>query len=220
MVLNNKISSIKQFDQIAVEYDDWFSKNPEIFLAEIKALKQSASFTGEGLEIGVGTGRFAEALGIENGIDPAPNMLAIAKKRGINVFEGTANELPFSDSSFDYTAFITVLCFIEDKRKALKEAIRVTKLGGWVIVGMIDGESELGQNYKNDKKDDSIYRFAKLISVEDMIYLLKSEGLTNIKVHQTLLENPPEGFNQYSILEGFLIGGFVAIAAQVSSKTS
>lgn len=55
---------------------------------------------GPSLEIGVGTGRFAEALGIEYGVDVSGRVLELAKRRGITVVEGSGENLPFRDESF------------------------------------------------------------------------------------------------------------------------
>lgn len=59
-----------------------------------------------GVEIGVGSGRFAVPLDIRVGIDPSPRMLAIAAARGIEVVEGVAEDLPFSRASFDYALVV------------------------------------------------------------------------------------------------------------------
>jgi len=44
---------------------------------------------GLGLEIGVGTGRFAAPLGIKVGVDPSMAMLAYAAERGVLGRQGT-----------------------------------------------------------------------------------------------------------------------------------
>jgi hypothetical protein len=48
-----------------------------------------------GLEIGVGTGRFAVPLGVRWGVDPSIRMGKMAKARGIQVVSGRAESLPF-----------------------------------------------------------------------------------------------------------------------------
>lgn len=44
------------------------------------------SYSGNGLEVGIGTGRFAIPLGITTGIEPSAAMAAIAAKSGISSF--------------------------------------------------------------------------------------------------------------------------------------
>lgn len=62
-------------------YDDWYEKNKFAYSSELEAIGQFLPRTGKGLEIGVGTGRFAGALGIEWGIDPSERVLRIARKK-------------------------------------------------------------------------------------------------------------------------------------------
>jgi ubiquinone/menaquinone biosynthesis C-methylase UbiE len=52
------------------------------------------------LEVGVGTGRFAEALGMEYGLDPAAGALRLAAARGIRVTQGNGESLPWPDDTF------------------------------------------------------------------------------------------------------------------------
>lgn len=47
---------------------------------------------------------------------------------------GDALALPFEDHTFDVTTMFDVLEHIEDDRLAVKEALRVTKPGGWILI--------------------------------------------------------------------------------------
>jgi len=67
------------FDIYTNEYDQWYERNKFVYLSELEALKKVVPKKGKGLEIGVGTGRFAEPLGISYGLDPSEKMLEIAK---------------------------------------------------------------------------------------------------------------------------------------------
>jgi hypothetical protein len=58
------MGSIEIFEKHAQEYDEWFDKNKPVYESEILALKDLIPREGTGLEIGVGTGRFATLLGI------------------------------------------------------------------------------------------------------------------------------------------------------------
>jgi ubiquinone/menaquinone biosynthesis C-methylase UbiE len=86
--MDSKIVSI--FDQFAKKYDEWFDAHHHIFQTEVNALKKLMPQKGIGIEIGVGSGRFASALNIHYGIEPAPAMRAIAASRGIDVLNGKA----------------------------------------------------------------------------------------------------------------------------------
>ncbi len=50
------------------------------------SVKQFIPTGKNGLEVGVGTGRFAAELGIKNGIEPAPNMAAMVIESQKGVF--------------------------------------------------------------------------------------------------------------------------------------
>jgi len=109
-------NSAKVFDRNWEDYDDWFDKHKNDYFSELKALKKVIP-EGFGLEIGVGSGRFAQHLGAKIGIDPSRNMLKLAKKRSIQVILGTGENLPFKDITFDFVLFIQVMkllkCSIE-----------------------------------------------------------------------------------------------------------
>jgi tRNA G46 methylase TrmB len=71
------------FDDLATEYDAWFDKDGSlIFFIEVQVFKSlMPSLPKPWLEIGVGSGRFAQALGIETGIDPSIKLIEMASRR-------------------------------------------------------------------------------------------------------------------------------------------
>ncbi len=81
------INSAKSFDRNWEKYENWFERHKNAYSSELKALKK-AKPGGFGLEVGVGSGRFAFPLGVKMGIDPSKNMLKVAKERGIQVIQG------------------------------------------------------------------------------------------------------------------------------------
>lgn len=112
------------FDLYSKQYDAWYSRHEFAFLSEIEAIKKVLPPAGNGLEIGVGTGRFASSLGIATGVDPSSEMLKIAKERGVNTHLGFGETLPFPNAVFDYVAVIITLCFVENPKKVIEEAYR------------------------------------------------------------------------------------------------
>jgi SAM-dependent methyltransferase len=76
------------------------------------------------------------------GIDPAASYVAFAKARHpeerIHFEVGDAQQLRFTDASFDRTLSLLVLNFIPDRSKALHEMIRVTRRGGIVAAAVWD----------------------------------------------------------------------------------
>lgn len=88
------------FEEAAQEYDDWFVRHELAYRSELAAIKDLIPKEGRGLEIGVGTGRFAGELGIKVGVEPARAMADLARKRGITVHAAYGEELPFKNESF------------------------------------------------------------------------------------------------------------------------
>jgi SAM-dependent methyltransferase len=127
-------------------YDAWFERHQTAYLSELLALRVFVAWSGRGLEIGVGSARFAALLGIAVGIDPSPTMLAIAAARGIRCGQGIAEDLPFAGVGFDYAVMVTTICFVDSPQRTLTEAYRVLKPNGRLVIGFIDRESAIGQD--------------------------------------------------------------------------
>ncbi|MBL7073355.1 MAG: class I SAM-dependent methyltransferase [Candidatus Omnitrophica bacterium] len=200
------------FDKHYKKYDAWYDKNKFVYLSEVDAIRKAMPKYGEGLEIGVGTGRFAAKLNIGTGIDPSKEMLKLAETRGVNTHRASGEDLPFSDDTFDYVAIIVTLCFVSDPLKVLKEARRVLKPGSRIIIGIVDKESFLGTAYQ--KKEKVFYKNARFFSVKDLTELLKTANFNNFSHYQTIFKNPKEIKSVESAKKGFGEGGFVVIAAE------
>jgi len=203
------------FDEAAAEYDAWFDKHRDLYLAELEAVRSFIPASGSGMEIGVGTGRFAEPLGIRTGVEPSPRMAELARLRGVHVVEGLAEALPFADESFDFAIMVTVVCFLNNVAQAFREACRILKPHGTLVVGFIDRESELGQCYSQKKEQSRFYRDATFYSVGELEVLLAKAGLCDFAYRQTLFPGEITGLN---IQEGHGSGGFVVIRAQKKAK--
>ena len=98
-------SNVKQvFDVLAKRYDAWYDKpfGKSAFNLEKACIKSLCkNLQRPFLEIGVGTGRFAQALKIEYGVDVSTGVLEFAKQREIIAVRGEGESLPFVDSVFD-----------------------------------------------------------------------------------------------------------------------
>ncbi len=90
------------------------------------------------LELGCGTGlilaRIAEVAEQAVGIDLSEGMAQLAKDRGLDVRIGSVCDLPFDDDQFDLTYSFKVLAHIPDIEAALREAGRVTRPGGHLLL--------------------------------------------------------------------------------------
>jgi ubiquinone/menaquinone biosynthesis C-methylase UbiE len=90
------------------------------------------------LELGCGTGlilaRVAEIAKRAVGIDLSAGMAQHARERGLDVRIGNLCELPFEDERFDLTYGFKVLAHVPDIDAALREAARVTRPGGHLLL--------------------------------------------------------------------------------------
>ena len=200
------------FDRYYKRYDAWYERNIFAYLSELEAIRKVLPEKGKGLEIGVGTGRFAQALGIAIGIDPAKNMVKIARQRGVDARLGRGERLPFKNATFDYVAIIITLCFVKSAQKVLKEARRVLKKKGKIIIGIVDKDSFLGRFYQ--KKRSVFYKQANFFSVKEVISLLKPLGFKRFSYYQTLFKLPDKIHSIEKPKQGFGRGGFVLICAK------
>jgi SAM-dependent methyltransferase len=181
-----RMPRIDAFEQYASEYDAWFERNQPAYEAELRAVRAALPSSGVGLEIGVGTGRFAAPLDIRTGIDPSPAMAAIAQTRGVEVTIGKAELLPFAAEEFDYALMVTTICFVDDLGAAFREAARVLKPGGSLVVGFIDRDSPLGRQYAARKDCDQFYRQARFYSVEEVSSQIEKAGFDKPVASQTI----------------------------------
>ena len=82
------------FNRHYKEYDQWYDKNEDIFMTEINTINKF-DLKGKGVEIGTGTGRFAQALNIKYGIEPSLNMLKFARERGVQIVYSSSESNPY-----------------------------------------------------------------------------------------------------------------------------
>ena len=96
---------------------------------------------GHVLDVATGTGLVAQALCARGfrvtGLDQSPEMLARAHERfgdRVALVEGTAEELPFADASFDHLTFTYLLRYVDDPAATLAELARVVRPGGTIAM--------------------------------------------------------------------------------------
>jgi hypothetical protein len=81
-VRTRRSNDVSPFDDLALEYDAWFEgEGKPVFSIEVPAFhKVLPSLPKPWLEVGVGSGCFAQALGIETGDDQSIKLLEMARK--------------------------------------------------------------------------------------------------------------------------------------------
>ena len=205
------------FDKHYQEYDTWYNRNKFAYLSELEAVKKVLPQKGYGLEVGVGSGRFAGPLGIDVGIDPSKKMVELARERGVDARIGAGEELSFKDSTFDYVAIIVTLCFVQDPEKVIDESARALKPGGKIIIGIIDKESFLGRFYQ--KKGSVFYGHARFFGIEEVMRMLRVSGFSDFSYYQTIFDYPDKLSAVEKPQKGSGEGGFVVISAVKKDRT-
>ncbi len=206
--------NIQIFEELAEAYDAWFELHRAAYASELLALREFIPPGGTGLEIGAGTGRFALPLGVQVGLEPAGAMARRARERGLRVLRGYSEALPFKAHSFDFVLMVTVLCFLPDPVAALKEAARVLKPRGRLILGLVDPDSPLGRVYEEHKAKSRFYQQARFHRVGQVLAWLAGLEFINFATRQTIFQDPERLTAPEPAAPGQGAGLFVAIAGQ------
>ena len=200
---------VDHFEKTWKSYDEWFDGHQALYQTELTALKKVVP-SGAGLEIGVGTGRFAAPLGVRFGLDPAIHMIRLAKNRGLLAVQGLGESLPFKDECFDFVQIVFVIEFVDDPVSFLREAVRTIRRNGALILGFIDRESPWGQYYA---RDPSHRRHFHPPSPQEVLDIFNKIGLEFREACQTLFQPPPDLSKKENPRRGFGRGGFVVLKA-------
>jgi len=203
------------FEQHAQQYDDWFDGHESVYQAEVAALRKFVPATGRGIEVGVGTGRFAGPLGVKLGIDPSRRMLQKARRRGLSVCQAIGERMPFRDGQFDLVLLVTVICFVDDVPTLFRELRRVLKRDGQLIIGFINRDSERGRSYESRKEARLFYRAARFYSVAEVADWVKKAGFGSLRFCETLFDGPTEfSARGLEVREGYSNGAFVVLCTR------
>jgi ubiquinone/menaquinone biosynthesis C-methylase UbiE len=200
------------FDTQVDRYEGWFEKNNFAYESQVAAV-HSILPPGKGAEVGVGTGRFAVPLGIKLGVDPSESMRVVARKKGIDVVPGVAEDLPFPDESLDFVLMVTVICFFDNVPEAFSEACRVLKPGGSLVVAFIDRDTPVGKIYDANKHDSAFYQEATFYSAPQVKTMLEGAGFTSTSFIQTIFKDPREMTKLEPVKEGSGEGVFAVVKA-------
>jgi SAM-dependent methyltransferase len=216
-------STESPFAHLASDYDGWFEEDGRlVFPIEVRAFEKILpSLPKPWLEVGTGSGRFAQALKIEEGLDPSIELLDIAKNRGIDVFLGRGEETPFVDGAFGTVFIIVTLCFVDLPLEVLREANRLLKRSGKVVLGLVLRESPWGQFYQMKKEGGHrFYKYATFYSHDEVTGLLEQAGFSIERVISTLFQEPGRVEHMESPREGHISGaGFTVMLAGKNSKS-
>ena len=207
------MAKIEPFEKHASDYEAWFENYRFVYESELRAIKEQLPKEGDGVEVGVGSGRFAAPLGIRLGVDPSSKMRELARNRGITAIDGVAEKLPFDDCRFHFFLMVTTICFLDDIEAAFKEAHRILQPAGYLIIGLIDKNSPVGTLYQQQKSESVFYKVATFVSVDEVTSYLKKTGFIDLKFTQTIFHRLSEIKKLEPIQKGYGDGSFVVIKA-------
>ena len=233
------MSEVKQkFDGYAAKYDEWFMKNENLFISELRLFqKVLGDITDKKLlSVGCGSGLFESYIDCSNieGIEPSEDMGQIAVKRGVNVIKfGLIEDVDLPENEYDIIYFNGSSSYMEDLVPVYEKSLRALKAGGKLILLDVPKESAFGFMYLLGKSLNTYdheflegampelpYPLALASSgvwhtTEEKINVLKNLGISKFNFYQTLVKNPlytneePE-----EVIEGYKSGGYVAIIAE------
>jgi SAM-dependent methyltransferase len=209
------------FDALAEAYDSWYDgKGRTAFETELAALRPLLTeLPKPWLEVGVGTGRFAQALGIPLGVDPSTALLARARTRGIEVLYGDGEELVFRAGSFGTVFLLTTWEFLADPLKVLGECRRVLGPDGRLVNAYLDRGGKWGASYaERGRQGHPLFSRARFDRYEDVKRVTEQAGFEVLKTISSLFQGPGETVSMEEPRPGFVRGAsFVVLVAGVSA---
>lgn len=203
----------RPFDPLAARYDAWFDAHPAAYASELNLLRRLVPNEGVGLDVGVGPGRFAAALGLDFGVDLSPGMLALAAGRGVRAVRGRAESLPFADGAFARVLSVTTLCFVQKPAAMLAEAHRVLGAGGTLVLGMLDCGSPAGRSYFEAQAGGAFFRHAVRHTAAEVDDWVRRAGFAAPEWWQTLAAMPEAMRAEEAAMPGHGKGVFAACRA-------
>jgi len=188
--------TIRVFNEASENYDSWYETPMGRYAlsCELEGLKRMLPSRGIGVDVGAGTGIFAEHLSDDRIIiclDPSPGMLRRAVERRLPSILGVAEHPPLRPRCLDFIYIVATLEFLPEPIKALK-ALRISlKPHGSLILLIINRESLWGRLYlKLGEEGDPIFSRIHLYTHREALKLLEEAGLKPIREMGTLLEPP------------------------------
>ncbi|MFW5700363.1 MAG: class I SAM-dependent methyltransferase [Cyclobacteriaceae bacterium] len=204
---------IEAYQKYSDEYNNWFVKNRLAFQSELNAVKKILPRVDGIIEIGIGSGIFAEPLGIGEGVDPSGAMREKAEQKGLKVLDAVAEKLPYANASVNGAVMITTICFVDDIYQSFREAYRILKHDGFLVLGYVDKDSPVGKYYLEHKNESVFYKEASFFSTKELYDILFQTGFEVTEICQTIFGKVEEIKEIQPVNKGFGDGSFVVIKA-------
>lgn len=177
-----------------------------VFEEEMKYLVTHLKGCNKILSVGCGPAIIERGL-TENGFDVTGLDVSKEALNGapdtIRTVVGNAENLEFSDSSFDAVVFVASLQFIKDYKLAISEGSRVLKPKGKIVLMLLNPESE---HYKKWTKDSESYmtkiKHKNLTEIEKLVleyFMIKTEYYLGISDEKVFSSSDPKQASLYII---------------------
>lgn len=204
----------KGFDEYAATYDAWFLDNPNVLESEVRLVASTLRNAGRVLSVGCGSGLFEKimrdefGITVTDGVEPSPAMAEIARKRGMDVTEATAEEFDYPAGEYDTILFNGSPSYITDLDTVLSKVYAALEPGGRVVLVDVPKESTYGLMYNLAKALGTwdhpllegayppnpypieFVNVANWRTTAEKIALLEKNGFRNIESAQTLTTHP------------------------------
>jgi SAM-dependent methyltransferase len=164
------------------------------------------------LDVGTGAGALALALapivGEVVGVDRVPELLEQARERAaglanVSFLEGDATHLPFDERSFDLAATLRTLHHVPRPELVVAELVRVTRLGGRVLVidqiAPVDPLEALELDRFERARDPS---HTRLLPEIDLRHLFEANGLVLLRDRRETDRRPLDAYLDLAGCEG------------------
>ncbi len=226
------------FDSYAEKYDAWFLENRNVLYSEVKLVAYFLKNAGRILSMGCGSGLFEMILrkefgiAIKDGVEPSADMAEIARKRGMSVEIGTAEDVCLENGRYDTMLYNGCPSYIPDLEKAVGNSYNALPEGGRIILIDIPKESSYGLLYNLAKATGTwdhvllkdvyprnpypieLVNQSNWRTTAEKVALLENAGFSGLAFAQTLTKHPIYSNNMVEEpVAGYDSGDYVAICA-------
>jgi len=191
------MAALRRFNELANTYEEWFATRLGSFVARrekelIIALLRPR--VGEAmLEVGSGTGYFLREIARSGarcvGVEPSSAMIDIAASRSghaIDYVRARGESLPVRDASFDGLLYMTTLEFMEDVDAALREAMRVVRPDGRLVIGVLNAN---GPWARARRREGGLWNEARFFGAAELETMLSALGAVQV---ESCVHIPPQ----------------------------